>query len=47
MKAINTAAGLYSGKLNGMVYYVRNGKTYVRRAPSPEKKAAPSEKSIL
>ena len=44
MKAINTAAGLYSGKLNGMVYYVRNGKTYVRRAPSPEKKAAPSEK---
>lgn len=44
MKAIDPNNGLYSGKINGMVFYVRNGKTYVRRAPTRDKKKEPNEK---
>ena len=38
MKVIDPIKGLYSGKMNGMIFYVMNGRTYVKRAPDPTKK---------
>lgn len=36
MKVIDAANGMFSGKFKGMIFYVRNGKTFVRRASEPE-----------
>ena len=44
MKIIDESRGLYSGKLHGKIYYVRNGKGYVRSAPEPKDRYVPSEK---
>lgn len=38
MKVIDPARGLYSGKAGGYVFYVRNGRTYARRANEPKDK---------
>ena len=43
MKAIDAANGLFSGKYKGMIFYVRNGKTYVRRASDPDEERERTE----
>lgn len=43
MKVKDPSRGLYSGKVGGWIYYVRDGRGYVRSLPDP-KKYEPSEK---
>ena len=38
MKIINAEGGQMSGRVGNMIYYVRDGKTYARRARIPGKK---------
>ena len=44
MKVIDPTRGLYSGKANGWIYYVMNGKGYARSMPERRGKYEPSEK---
>ena len=44
MKAIDPTRGLYSGRMGDLIFYVMNGKTYVRHAPDPGKRKPRTEK---
>ena len=45
MKVEKGLAEGFSGKIGDMVFYQRNGRTYARRAPTPESSGKQKERS--
>lgn len=46
MKVKDPHSGLFSGKIGNLVYYVMDGKQYVRRAAIPGKKRKSEVKGV-